>query len=131
MAPVVMTNIYLRQNLVCMENDMFADIFFWLDNKCELSNSEQFDFQKLQFSKSYQETIYSFPGKPVFFFMNFGMDSELSVHILKSYTLLDLIRDIGGFYSSMMFLFSFAGFYCSSQLYKASFINANFIRKSD
>jgi hypothetical protein len=63
--------------------------------------------------------------------MNFGMDSELSVHILKSYTLLDLIRDIGGFYSSMMFIFSFAGFYCSSQLYKASFINANFIRKSD
>ena len=42
--------VLLRKNSVCYDKDIFGELLFWKDNKCdELSN---FDFQKLKFSSS-------------------------------------------------------------------------------
>ena len=44
-------NMYLKKNVVCYDNDIFSQILFWKESKCDLENTSNFDFQKIQLSK--------------------------------------------------------------------------------
>ena len=48
---------------------------FWQGEKCDLGNSDNFEIQKLKFSKSTIETEYNLLGSSLYLLVIFGLDS--------------------------------------------------------
>ena len=48
---------------------------FWQGEKCDLGNSDNFEIQKLKFSKSTIETENHFLGTSLYLLVFFGLDS--------------------------------------------------------
>ena len=73
---VPMTNIFLKKNLVCYDEDIFSELFFWQSNKCEIEDTSNFDYQKIKFSRFYTEENMS-NGYNAYFAFKLGMDSSM------------------------------------------------------
>jgi hypothetical protein len=113
-SPYTMFSLYLRKNVVCYDNDIFSQLWFWRDQKCDIENTTNFEHQKIQLSKFGSEIGISNPFKEIYFGVLLGMDSEMKTHVLTSYKLLDFLGDLGGFKEALNIVFSFIGTYFSA-----------------
>ena len=63
------------------------------------------------------------------FAMIIGMDNTKHIHIIKSYKFMEFLGDISGFKEFIEIIFGLFGFYISSSLFKADFVNKLFENK--
>ena len=47
-----MMGISLKKNVVCIDSDPFFELWFWKGEKCEITQTDDFDFQKFKFAQS-------------------------------------------------------------------------------
>jgi hypothetical protein len=97
---------------VCKDESYYGSLLFWKEEKCP----ENVDFQKLQLSKVLYGEEKSFIGDrwPVHYTISLMLDDNKQVNIVKSYQLLDLLGDIGGFTEALNIVFSMIGSYFSA-----------------
>ena len=49
-------NLQLKKNVVCYDSDIFSELFFWQEEKCDTDDTTGFDYQKIKFSQHKIET---------------------------------------------------------------------------
>lgn len=46
-----MHHLKLKKNVVCYDSNIFSELFFWQDEKCDSDDNSQFDYQKIKFAE--------------------------------------------------------------------------------
>ena len=103
--------IRLRKSIVCFDQDILSEFFFWKEEKCDPENDAGFDFQKIKFTSHFFEEQRIGPIGEVHFIMQFALDSQKQISVVTSYKMLEFLGDLGGFLEAIQIVFSLVGSY--------------------
>lgn len=113
---------------MCLDESYYGSLLFWKEEKCP----DNADFKKLELSKVLYAREKNFiPGWQIHYTVSVMLDDNKQVSIVKSYQLLDLLGDIGGFTEALNIVFSYIGAYFSAQYMRASFVEKLFKGKNN
>ena len=67
-----MTVVSLKKNVICIDSDPLYEMWFWKGDKCDITSTDNFEFQKYKFSSSYRSGI----EKPFLVSITLEIDAE-------------------------------------------------------
>jgi hypothetical protein len=111
--------------VTCFDNDLWSDFQFWKDDRCDISDTSNFNFKKWKSDTISYDTV--FEGSE--FTITIALSSLKQIHIVKVYKVFGLLEDIGGFLGALEMILPIIGGYFSSKLFRADFVKNNFKQK--
>ena len=104
-------------------------MLFWnTDDHCE--DPDNFKIRKIKYERSaLEKQTNQIPDTIIKLGILVGMDNTKHIHIITTYKFMEFLGDISGFKEFIEIIFGLFGFYISSSLFKADFVDKFFESK--